>query len=124
MHDNRQIQLMRACDARLRKPQRLTRLSLAEEKVRWENTLMGFDRVLWEAMHEEEVDQQVVNPEDFVKNNEELVVCHCDQIPMWLRMGSSKQLFRSSEVKKEGRKKHEDVKAGETNRRVIRKEGS
>ena len=34
VHQNRQSQLMRFCDARLRKPQRLARLSLGEEKVR------------------------------------------------------------------------------------------
>ena len=113
VHDNRHSQLMRACDARLRRPQRLSRLSIAEEKVRWQNTLIGFDRVLWEAMQEEEVDQKVVDPEDFVRNNEELVVCHCDQIPMWLRMGSSRQLYKAGELRKEGRKRQELVEAGE-----------
>ena len=57
VHTNRQNQLMRFCEARLREPQRLTRSSLGEEKVRWENTLMGFDRLMWEAMRVEELEK-------------------------------------------------------------------
>ena len=111
VHTNRQMQLMRAVDARGRKPQRLTRLTLAQEKVRWDNTLMGFDRTLWDAMHEEELEHKVVDPKEFVRNAENIVICHCDQIPMWLRLGATKQLYKAGEVRRG--KRHEGVGRGE-----------
>ena len=93
VHENRQQQLMRYCDARLRKPQRLTRLSLKEEQVRWENTLKGFDRVLWEAMRAELLEGRMRKPKEFVEGVRDAVVCHCDQIPMWLRFGVCEAAF-------------------------------
>ena len=38
---------------------------------------------------------KVVNPETFVEGIEELVVCHCDEVPDWLSIGSQKQLYRA-----------------------------
>jgi len=53
VHEHRQQMLMRFCGARLRKPQRLTTLTLTEERGRWECTLQAYDRLLWEVMRPE-----------------------------------------------------------------------
>ena len=104
VHENRQGQLMRYCGARLRRPQRLTTLSLIEERGRWQCTLQGYDRLLWEAMRPECLQDLVVNPQAFVEGIEEAVVIHADQVPCWLRIGSQTQLYGNAEVKR--RKTH------------------
>jgi len=107
VHENRQQQLMRFCGARLRRPQRLTTLTLNEERGRWQCTLQAYDRLLWEAMRPEFLQEKVLDPEKFVAEIEDVVVCHADQVPCWLRIGSQKQLYRAAEVRK--RKRHEDT---------------
>jgi hypothetical protein len=107
VHENRQEQLMRFCGARLRTPQRLTVLSINEEKARWMSTLQGYDRLLWEAMRPELLEDRVVNPEAFVQGIEDTAVIHADQVPCWLRIGSQRQLFGNAEVKR--RRRHELV---------------
>ena len=102
---HRQEQLLRFCDARVRRPQRLVQLTLSEERGRWQTTLMSYDRLLWEAMRPEFLKERLVDPEAFVAGIEDLVVCHCDQVPVWLRMGAARQLYSKSEVRK--RKAHE-----------------
>ena len=92
VHENRQQQLMRFCGARLRMPQRLTTLNLNEERARWIATLQSYDRLLWEAMRPEFLQDLVANPEEFVDGIGDLVVIHADQVPCWLRIGSQKQL--------------------------------
>ena len=59
-HEHRQGQLMRFAGARLRTPQRLTVLSLQEERCRWMSTLQAYDRLLWEAMRPEHLEERVV----------------------------------------------------------------
>ena len=75
--------------------------------------MKGFDRVLWEAMRPELLKKKVARPEEFVEGIEDLVVCHCDQIPMWLRLGATKQLYTKTEVQSKKRKLHEAKKRGE-----------
>ena len=75
--------------------------------------MKGFDRVLWEAMRPELLKKKVARPEEFVEGIEDLVVCHCDQIPMWLRLGATKQLYTKTEVHSKKRKLHEAKKRGE-----------
>ena len=113
VHENRQNQLQRFCEARLRNPHRLAKLSLGQERVRWENTLKGFDRLLWESMRSELLEKRVAKAEEFVELIEDLVVCHCDQIPMWLRLGAAKGLYKGSEVQSRKRKLYELKKRGE-----------
>ena len=48
-----------------------------------------------------------MDPEAFVAGIEDVVVCHSDQVPCWLRIGSQKQLYRQDEVRK--RKRHQDA---------------
>ena len=101
VHEHRQQQLMRACEARLRKPQRLTTLTLGEEHARWEVTLQAYDRLLWESLRPEEyLKDQLVCTKAWLEGIEDTVVCHCDQVPMWLRIGSLNQLYTKHEVSK------------------------
>ena len=93
-HEHRQQMLMRFIGARLRTPQRLTTLSLAEEKGRWVSTLQAYDRLLWEAMRPEHLQDRVV-------------VIHADQVPCWLRSGMLRQLYGNAEVR--GSKKKNEV---------------
>ena len=95
------------CGARLRKPQRLTTLSINEERARWRVTLQGYDRVLWEAMRPECLEDKVVDPQGFVDGIEDAVVVHADQVPCWLRIGALRQLYGSAEVKR--RKTHAEA---------------
>ena len=105
VHQHRQEQLMRCCGARLRTPQRLTTLTMSEERSRWQCTLQAYDRLLWEAMRPKYLADQVVDPEAFVDGIEDAVVIHADQVPCWLRIGSQKQLYGSAEVRR--KKAHE-----------------
>ena len=98
-HDHRQGQLMGFCDARLRKPQRLVTLTLSEERSRWMSTLQAYGRLLWEAMRPNELRDRVLHPEAFVAGIEDTFVIHADQVPMWLRIGTQKQLYGSAEVR-------------------------
>ena len=52
-HENRQNQLVRFCEVRRRKPQRLAMLTIEEERVRWVTTLMAYGRLLWESLRPE-----------------------------------------------------------------------
>ena len=62
--------------------------------------MMSYDRLLWEAMRLELLKERFVQFEAFVAGIEDLVVCHCDQVPVWLRIGGQRQLFRAGEVRK------------------------
>ena len=48
-----------------------------------------------------------MDPEEFVAEIEDVVVCHADQVPCWLRIGSQKQLYRKGEVRK--RKRYQET---------------
>ena len=87
----------------MRTPPRLTVLSIEEERSRWMSTLQAYDRLLWDAMRSEFLQDQVFDPDAFVRGVEDLVVCHCDQVPVWLRIGSQKQLYHAREVRKKKR---------------------
>ena len=100
VHENRQGQLMRFCGARLRRPQRLTTLNLVEERGRWQCTLQAYDRLLWEAMRPEFLEELVVDPAAFVEGIEEAVVTHAGQVPCWLRIGSQKALYGNVEIQR------------------------
>ena len=70
-HLHRQQMLMRFVGARLRKPQRLTTLSLAEERCRWCCILQAYDRLLWESMRPELLGDRVLDPVRFVEGLQE-----------------------------------------------------
>ena len=49
----------------------------------------------WEAMRPELLQDSVVKPEEFVQEIEDTVVCHCDQVLVWLRVAGLRQLYRA-----------------------------
>ena len=61
--------------------------------------MQAYDRLLWEAMRPEASQERVVHPEAFVDGIEDAFVIHADQVPMWLRLGSQKQLYADDEVR-------------------------
>ena len=92
---------MRFCECRLRKPQRLTVLTIEEERMRWVSSLMSYDCLLWESMRPEEfLKGQLVDIEAWLREIAETVICHCDQVPMWLRVGSLRHLYAAHEVRR------------------------
>ena len=70
--------------------------------------MQGYDRLLWEAMRPEFLEDTVVNPKAFVDGIEDTVVIHADQVPCWLKIGSLRQLYGNAELQgKRKRKRHE-----------------
>lgn len=75
VHEHRQLQVMRFCECRLRKPQRLTVLTIAKEHMRWVSSLMSYGRLLWEGMRPEEFSTgQLVDIEAWLR---EIVATRC-----------------------------------------------
>ena len=60
--------------------------------------MQAYDRLLWEAMRPEELEERLVDPEAFVDGIEDAFVIHADQVPMWLRLGSQKQLYGNADI--------------------------
>ena len=50
-------------------------------------------------MRPEELEDRLVDSEAFVDGIEDAFVIHADQVPMWLRLGSQKQLYAEDEVR-------------------------
>ena len=46
-----------------------------------------------------ELRDRVLHPEAFVAGTEDTFVIHADQVPMWLRIGTQKQLYGRAEVR-------------------------
>ena len=103
--DHREKVLMRVVEARLRAPQRLVKLSLTEERGRWLTTLQAYDLMLYESMCPEKLRKLLADPERFVAGIEDLVIVHCDQIPVWIKIGAMKQLYSKDELR--SKKAHE-----------------
>ena len=60
------------------------KLSLSEERGRWLTTLQAYDLMLFESMCPEKLKNLVIDPEKFVAGIEDLVIVHCDQVPVWI----------------------------------------
>ena len=63
--------------------------------------MQAYDRLLWEAVRPEYLRDRVVDPQAFVAGIEDAVVIHADQVPVWLRIGSQRQLYGNVEVKRQ-----------------------
>ena len=62
---------------------------------------MAYDRLLWESLRPEVyLSDQLVDVEAWLRDIAETVIIHCDQVPMWLRIGGMRQLYASHEVRK------------------------
>ena len=62
------------------------------------STLQACDRLLWEAMRPEHLQETDVDLEKFVEGIEDTVVIHADQVPCWLSSGMLRQLHGNAEV--------------------------
>ena len=93
-------QVNKFCGARLRKPQRVASITKDQERDRWCQTLSSYDRLLYNCLREHRFGAAILDEakHDFVSNVSDMVVCHCDQVPMWLRIGSMRQLVSATEL--------------------------
>ena len=92
-------------------PGRLSALSMQEEEARVKNSWKDFDAALWVACFgsKEDLAKFVANPVEFQNCRQKLVLGFSDQIPVWVKIGRSKQVYCEREVK--GRKTSKDFKA-------------
>ena len=102
--------------ARMRKPQRVVQLTVQQERDRWQQTLSNYDRLIYDCLRQERLGTRIVEDqkESFVANASDMVVCHCDQVPMWLRLGTMRQLVSVDElqgIKRPDRQKSQSQKA-------------
>ena len=85
---------------------------MAEEKARAEATWQEWDFKMALAAFGsvEDLRPYVANPEDFVKAREHLVLRMSDQIPIWIMLQASRQLYGEGELRKLGQKNKEVMK--------------
>jgi hypothetical protein len=86
--------------ARLLQPGRLCALSMQEEEARVKNSWKDFDAALWVACFGEAEDlaKFVANPIEFQNCRQKLVIGFSDQIPVWVKIGRTKQVYCEREV--------------------------
>ena len=97
--------------AKMLAPGRLSALSMKEEEQRVKCSWRDFDSVLWVACFGEtdQLAKFVANPVDFQSCRHQLVIGFSDQIPVWVKIGRSKQVYCEREV--QARKTTKDYKA-------------
>ena len=94
-------ELQRFCKARFLKPQRVMNLSLQEEKARAEATWQDFDHKVALAAFgsETELRPHVADPKDFIEHRDKLVIRASDQVPLWVMLSASRQLYGQNEYR-------------------------
>ena len=84
-------------------PSRTSVLTMEQEKVRARLTWQNLDYRIWQAAFAEEgeLESLVADPVQFIENRHKTVIGFSDQIPVWVKMGSSgRQLFLETELKR------------------------
>ncbi len=91
--------VLRKIGASSYKPQRVTSLDGAEEKLRARLTWQSFDSALHLAAFgtADELTPFVAKPENFVRQRHGLVLTFSDQIPFWVKIGSGNQIYARNE---------------------------
>ena len=91
--------VLRKIGASSYKPQRVTSLDAAEEKLRARLTWQSFDSALHLAAFgtADELKTFVAKPENFVRHRHGLVLTFSDQIPFWVKIGSGNQMYARNE---------------------------
>ncbi len=91
----------------LLKPSRLSTLSLEEECARVCSSWMNADLQMWRAAFgsEEMLQSWVADPKHFMECRQKVVLGCSDQIPVWVKVGRSKQLYLKTEVAGRHRKR-------------------
>lgn len=89
---NRIRSLMHFLDAKLLKPDLVTK---QEEQVRAQLTWQALDHMLWKAVFGPVSGLQglVCDPEAFRNSVENLTLIFSDQIPLWIKMGSEREVY-------------------------------
>ena len=92
--------LLRDVGGKLLQPGRMSTLSMLEEEARVKASWKDFDAALWLAAFGEVEDlaKFVANPVEFSEERAKLVIGFSDQIPVWVKIGRSKQVFCAREV--------------------------
>ena len=93
-------ELLRFTGGKVLQPNKVCNLSFAEEKRRVELTWQDFDRAIALAGlgSLDQLKEHVVDPLRFIQHREQAVVCFSDQIPFWVKINSTKQVFSESEL--------------------------
>jgi hypothetical protein len=108
--------LVRQIDAVLLKPSVLTQLSMEAEATRVKLGWMLWDYKMWTAAFGTDKDlKPYVQPTAaFIENREKTVIGMSDQIPIWVKIGRSKQVYMGSERLRRKRQKtsHDPVQPG------------
>ena len=84
----------------LRKPQRLTRLTAAQEELRVQLTWQSLDRGIWEAVYgdDQQLSSHCQDPQQWRARLPGTVIAMWDHVPVWLKLrGDSKICFSSAE---------------------------
>ena len=99
-------QLQRFLGAKFLKPQRVMNLTSKEERHRAEATWMAYDRAMWTMGFApvEELSELVAKTEQVRANLKDTVLLFSDQVPFWVKVVSSRQLYGKDEVRKSGSK--------------------
>jgi hypothetical protein len=99
-------QLQRFLGARFLKPQRVMNLTSKEERHRAEATWMAYDRAMWTMSFApvEELAVLIAKPEQVRENLKDTVLLFSDQVPFWVKVVSSRQLYGKNELRKSGSK--------------------
>ncbi|CAE7228958.1 unnamed protein product [Symbiodinium sp. CCMP2592] len=92
---NRLRQLLLDVGAKNLEPDLKTKLSESEEMVSAKLTYQSLDRTLWTACFAplEDLATRVAKPSEFRDHVSDLVVICSDQIPLWIKSGSERELF-------------------------------
>ncbi|CAE7717348.1 unnamed protein product [Symbiodinium sp. CCMP2592] len=92
---NRLRQLLLDVGAKNLQPDLKTKLSESEEMVSAKLTYQSLDRTLWTACFAplEDLATRVAKPSEFREHVSDLVVICSDQIPLWVKSGSERELF-------------------------------
>ena len=100
--DTFQTRLLVFCDLKLRKPQRVTRMTPAEERVAAEMGWRWTDRALWlvGCAGVEELRKHVLEPEELLAHKELVALVFSDQVPYWTGLELAKQVYLQSEFRR------------------------
>lgn len=93
--------LMDSMGLKFMKPDLTTKLSAQEEAVRAMLTWQLWDRTLWKAFFSplDVLGESVADPSAFRNNVESLVCIYSDQIPLWVKASSEREIFCALESK-------------------------
>ena len=101
----------RRLGARLLMPQRLCMLTPQEEAHRFKCTIQCQDEMMWIIAfgEKEELAKHVSDPDLVIRLRKDCVLLFSDQVPWWVKVKSSRQLYTSSESQARSKRARRDV---------------